>query len=142
MKITIEDDAMYFYLKHINIDGIVSECLTDVRGLMLYDASDNLIGLKLLNTRDNADISLNGVALTETIKLPAVGYIDTPIHNAAIAEHENELTIWFDKVCESAVHRMLEEDCIIDFYKEGIVGIEIIASHPIGNLDVIKPFIV
>lgn len=141
MQITIEGNAfVYIYLKSIDNHERIGKCLSDVRCDLLYDDKDNLIGVKLCNTRDNSDISLNGRPLIENIKLPTVGYVDTPCHNSTIAETEEEISIMFDG---NAVIRRVEEDtCNIDLCKEGVLGIELIPVAYIGNKEVIKPFII
>ena len=121
---------------HAKIGG----CISDVTCGLLYDDHDNLIGLKLLNTRENTDISVNGIPLIEEINLPKVGNIDTPLYNSAITETENDITIMFDE--NAIVHHVREDKCHIDLCKEGILGIELILLSSLGNKEVITPFIV
>lgn len=85
------------------------------------------------------DISLNGIPLTETIKLPNVGYVETSVYNAFIYDNENDIYIIFDS--ESAIYKVKEDECNIGLCKTDILGIEIIASTNIWNKEVIKPII-
>lgn len=139
MLITIEDNAfMYIYLKSRDHHKKIRNCISDVKCSLLYDNSDNLIGLRICNTRDHADISLNGMPIIETIKLPSVGYIDTPLYSATITEAENDISIMFDD--KAVIHQVREYECNIDLCKEGIFGIEPTSVVNIGGIEFIKPF--
>lgn len=141
MQISIEDNALiYIYLKSKENHERVGNCLADVRCYLLYDDIDNLIGLKLFNTRDNPEISINGIPLIESINLPTVGYVDTPFHNSTITETEIDITIMFDG--NAVINRVEEDVCNIDLCKEGILGIELIPVAYMGNKAVIMPFII
>jgi hypothetical protein len=141
MQITIEDNSiMYIYLKSPENHLRHGKCITDVKCNLLYDESDNLIGLKLLNRRDNTQISLNGIPLTEQIKLPSVGFIDLPVHNAKISDDENNITIMFN--ADSVIHHTREGYSNIDLCNEGILGIEPIPFTHIMGKEIIKPFII
>lgn len=141
MQICIEDNSLiYIYLKSEDYHMSIGKSISDVTCGLLYDDNDNLIGLKLLNTRENTDISVNGIPLIEKINLPKVGNVDTPLYNSAITEDENNITIMFDE--NVIVHHVREDKCNIDLCKEGIFGIELILLSSIGNREVITPFIV
>jgi hypothetical protein len=141
MQITIEDNSMmYIYLKSPGNHVRQGNCMSDVKCNLLYDESYNLIGLKLLNKRTNTQVSLNGIPLTEQIKLPNVGFIDLPVHNAKISEAESNITIMFN--ADSAIRHTREGYCNIDLCNEGIFGIELIPFTYIGGKEIIKPFIV
>ncbi|SFL12814.1 hypothetical protein SAMN03159341_103376 [Paenibacillus sp. 1_12] len=141
MQITIEDNSlMYIYLKSKDNHEKLGKCVSDVKCFLLYDIQENIVGFKLINTRDNTDISLNGIPLIETIKLPTVGYIDTPQHNASITESENEILIMFDE--KAVIYQVREDECNIDLCKEGILGIEPTPFTYIGGKEIIKPFII
>jgi hypothetical protein len=136
MQITIEDSSMiYIYMKSPENHKKVGKCISDVRCNLLYDEKDNLIGIKLFNEYINAD---NGQK--EQIKLPEVGYIDMPLHNANISETETDITIMFNG--SSVIHHIKEDECNIDLCNEGIFGIEPIPFTYIGEKEVIKLFII
>jgi hypothetical protein len=140
VQITIEDNSMmYIYLKSPESHVLNRECMSDVKCNLLYDESDNLIGIKLLNKRENSEISVNGIPQIEQIKLPAVGDVELPTYNATITEKENEITILFNG--SLIVHHIKEDICNIDLCDEGIFGIEPIPFTYIGGKEVIKPFI-
>lgn len=141
MQITIEDNAfMYIYLKSRDQHKKIGKCICGVRCFLLYDDEETLIGLRMSSTRNHEDISLNGIPITETIKLPNVGYVDTPLYNAAITEAENETLIMFDNL--AVIHHVREYECNITLCKEGILGIEPIPFVYIGGTEIIKPFII
>ncbi|WP_438349198.1 hypothetical protein ACP8HI_00415 [Paenibacillus sp. FA6] len=136
MQITIEDNAiMYIYLKSSERYEKVGKLISDVRCGLLYDGSDNLIGIKVFNERTN-----DGNGLIEQIDLPNVGIIDMPIYKSKISKSESDITILFDT--DSIIHHIREDECNIDLCDEGIYGIEPIPFTYIGGKEIIKPFII
>lgn len=117
IQIIIEGNAfVYIYLKSTDNHKRIGKCLSDVRCSLLYDSNENLIGMKLFNARNNSDISLNGIPLTENIKLPTVGYVDAPSHNVTITETENEISIMFDG--NSVIRRVKKKYVILTYVKK------------------------
>jgi len=130
MQITIAGDCqMYIYFKDKSKHQHQGS-LSDVRCNLLYDSSDNLIGINVLSKLSNTG---------QDIVLPEVGAIEFPLYNATVIQGEDGILIMFDK--EAVVHKKVTDECVLDLCAAGITGIEPMPFTHVGGKEIIKPFI-
>jgi hypothetical protein len=134
MHITIsEDSMMYIYLKdNEKHKHERTKARSDVACFLLYDAADNMLGIRIINKHDDEPLI--------DIQLPKVGGVEFPMHNAQITETEQEILIVFDK--NTPITKETAHTCVIDVCRSGIIGIEPMPCVYIGGKEIMKPFII
>ncbi|RAR38905.1 hypothetical protein [Paenibacillus sp. MDMC362] len=129
MQITIAGDCqMYIYFKDKSKHQHQGS-LSDVRCKMLYDSSNNLVGINILSTRSDTG---------ESIVFPEIGSIEFPMYNATITQDDDGIIIMFDQ--DAAVQKEVEDECILDLCAAGISGVEPMPFTHVGGKEIIKPF--
>lgn len=134
MQITISEDCMmYIYLKDSNKHKYEkNKSRSDVSCYLLYDAADNLLGIRIINKYEDEPLI--------NIQLPKVGEVEFPMCNAQITEIGQEILIVFEK--DTAIAKESVHTCNIDVCKSGIIGVEPLPFLYIGRKELMKPFII
>lgn len=134
MQITIsENTMMYIYLKESEKHKHErTKTRSDVSCFLLYDAADNMMGIRIINNYDDEPLI--------HMQLPKVGQVEFPMHNAQITETEQEILIVFDK--STPISKETAHTCVLDVCRSGIIGIEPIPYVDIGGKEIMKPFII
>lgn len=135
MQITISEDCMmYIYLKDSEEHKHErTKMCSDICCFLLYDAAENLLGIRIINKRDDNESLID-------IQLPEVGKVEFPIYNAMITETEQEILIIFDQ--NTSIAKEIAHTCNIDVCKSGIIGIEPLPYVNVGGKEMMKPFII
>ncbi|MFD5020868.1 hypothetical protein ACFWMP_18345 [Paenibacillus sp. NPDC058367] len=135
MQITISEDCMmYIYLKDSEEHKHErTKTRSDICCFLLYDAADNLLGIRIINKRDGDESLID-------IHLPKVGEVEFPMYNAIITESEQEILILFDQ--DTPIAKEAAHTCVIDVCKSGIIGIEPLPYVNVGGKEMMKPFII
>ncbi|WP_312149894.1 hypothetical protein [Paenibacillus odorifer] len=134
MQITIsEDTTMYIYLKDRSKHKYVkNKSRSDVICYLLYDAADNMLGIRIINKYDDEPLN--------DIQLPKLGKVEFPMHNAQITETEQEILIVFNQ--DTPIVKETAHTCVLDVCKSGIIGVEPMPYVYIGGKEMMKPFII
>ena len=126
MQITIEDNRTLIYVYVRKFNGKIVSTFPWVKCKILYDLSDNWIGLEIINEFiDN-----------KKFNLPPVKSTVINLSFEKIMEDKNKIILLFDS--NKKIDHFLEDSCNIDFNDEGFFGVELILNQPIGGIEVIE----
>lgn len=131
MQILINDWTAYFRLKTVRPEEIPISTISDVECGLLYDADENLIGLRVYKKEFNS---------AYRIELPRLGEQEEKVTGLEFIETTDDITLMFDSKGIVKIEEI--QDCLIDYCDRGILGIELLKVAPMDGMEVIKPFLI